>query len=85
LNKNVKEHFYGPYLRLLDKQRAKIISIDPTLKNSGLQGKSPRKPLSLFVILFYYLRDLKHSVKNIFGRNLMYHIRHHYFYKMDGL
>lgn len=85
LNTNVKAVFYAQYLRLLLKQKEKIISIDSSFTSIGSLGKSPMKPMSLQVAAFYYLRDIKRSFKNILGKNLKYHIQHHYFYKLDGL
>ena len=85
LNTNAKTIFYAQYLRLLDKQRMKIISIDASFSSVGSSGRSPMKPMSFIVASFYYLRDLKRSFKNILGKNLRYHIQHHYFYKLDGL
>ncbi len=85
INENVKIHFYKNYLLALDKERNKIIQKNPSLSSVGLLGKPPMKPMGLWMVVFYYLRDVKRSIKNIFGKNLMYHIRHHYFYKMDGI
>jgi hypothetical protein len=85
LNRNAKEIFYGPYLLALEQQRININLADSNLKDAGLLGKSPMKPISAMVIIFFYLRDLKRSLKNIFGRKLAYRIKHHYFYKTDGI
>jgi hypothetical protein len=84
LNENVKAVFYKPYIRLINLQKAKINSIDNSFNPNGKLGKSPWKPMSLFVIGYFYLRDLKKSVKNIFGKKLKYQIKHHHFYRMDN-
>lgn len=84
LNKNIKTIFYKPYIRLINKQRIKINAIDNSFNPNGMLGKSPMKPISFFVITYFYLRDLKRSIKNIFGKKLRYHISHHYFYRIDN-
>lgn len=85
LTENVKKMIYGPYLRLLKDVRLKIVSADKSFVNAGLSGPAPMKPMSFTVAVFYYLRDVKRSMKNLFGKNLRYHIRHHYFFKMGEL
>lgn len=83
LNSNVKDIFYKPFVKLIDKQRKKINAIDASFDPNGAIIKAPMQPISLFVVVYFYLRDLKHSIKNIFGQKLKYHISHHYFYKMN--
>jgi len=83
LNKNVKNIFYKPFVRLIDQQRIKINLIDNSFDPNGANSKSPMKPISFLVVAYYYLRDFKKSFKNIFGTKLKYHITHHYFYKVD--
>lgn len=82
LNKNAKAVFYQSYVEMIDRQRIKINAIDNSFDPNGATGQSPMRPMSPFVIAYYYLRDLKLSFKNIFGKKLKYHIAHHYFYKV---
>ena len=84
LNSNVKEIFYLQYIKLINEQRLKINAIDSSFNPNGSLGLSPMKPMSLFVLVFFYLRDIKRSIKNIFGQKMKYHIAHHYFYRMDN-
>ncbi|MGZ4118999.1 MAG: hypothetical protein ACXVPY_16035, partial [Bacteroidia bacterium] len=83
LNKNVKNVFYKPYVQMINKQKEKINAIDNSFDPNGASANSPMKPIGPIVIAFYYLRDLKRSVKNIFGKKLMYRIKHHYFYNVN--
>lgn len=85
LSPDVKTFFYKPYLHELNEKRALINKVAARYDIIDTAGKSPVGPISFTVIVFYYLRDLKKSIKNIFGKNLLYHIRHHSFFKMDGL
>lgn len=84
LTSNVKETFYFKYIKLINEQRLKINAIDSSFNPNGSLGLSPRKPMGLYVLVFFYLRDVKRSIKNIFGKEMNYHIAHHYFYRMDN-
>jgi hypothetical protein len=84
LTKNVQAVFYFPYIKLISQQRKKVNAIDSSFNPNGTLGKSTMQPISLSLILFFYLRDIKKSIKNIFGQKLKYHIAHHYFYRMDN-
>ncbi|HEY0030051.1 MAG TPA: glycosyl transferase [Bacteroidia bacterium] len=85
LSKDVKRLLYGPYLREIQKARA-VIAGNPAGKMiRDTAGKSSSGPMSIFVITFYYLRDLKRSIKNIFGKTLSYHLKHHSFFRMNDL
>lgn len=84
LSENVKTVFYKPYIGSINLKKKIINSIDNSFNPNGKLGNAPWKPLSVFVVGYFYLRDLKKSVKNIFGKNLKHHITHHYFYDMNN-
>ena len=83
ISEDVKKCFYFPYIKLINKKREFINSTDNSFNSNGTYGKSPMKPINAGTIVYYYLKDLKASIKNIFGRNLKYRIAHHYFYNLS--
>lgn len=82
LTKDVISIFYLPYIKQINFKKNAINAIDASFNPNGQLGNSSMKPMSIGVLLFFYLRDLKRSFKNVFGKNMKYHIAHHYFYKM---
>ncbi|MFL5763688.1 MAG: glycosyl transferase [Bacteroidia bacterium] len=83
LSREVKKIFYEPYVKELEKAKLEINSKDASFDPHGATSDSPRPALTLWMVLIYYLKDLKSSVKNIFGKKLKYRIQHHYFYNTD--
>jgi hypothetical protein len=81
LSAETKSVFYKPYLQQLSGIKKNINAIDNTFDPNGSSGKSSYKPMNLFLIARFYLKDLKRSVKFIFGQNLKNRIAHHYYYK----
>lgn len=85
LDKNVIELLFRPYIQLIEKEFQKINKIDHSFDPNGATAVSPMRSMSLKVKIFYYLKDLKRSVKNLFGRNMKYRITHHHYYKIKEL
>jgi hypothetical protein len=83
ISEDVKKYFYFPYVKLINSKRIFINSLDNSFNPNGTYGKSPMKPINAGTVIYYYLKDLKTSFKNIFGRNLKYRIAHHYFYNLN--
>jgi len=83
LTKDVISIFYLPYISQINRKKLEINAHDNSFNPNGTLGNSSKKPMGVAMLLFFYLRDLKRSFKNIFGKNMKYHIAHHYFYKMD--
>lgn len=83
LTKDVISIFYLPYIKKINKKKLEINAKDNSFNPNGLLGDATMKPMGITMWLFFYLRDVKRSIKNIFGKNMKYHIAHHYFYKMD--
>jgi hypothetical protein len=85
LTENVKETFYMPYVKMMNQQNALVKEIDNSFDANGARGESPMRPMSAILIAYFYLRDVKRSIRNIFGKNMKYHIKHHYFYRTNDL
>jgi len=83
LTKEVISLFYLPYIKKINQKKIEINAQDNSFNPNGTLGNASMKPMGVTTWLFFYLRDVKRSIKNIFGKNMNYHIAHHYFYKMD--
>lgn len=80
---DVKELFFKPYVRQLLREKSRIEKADPSFDPNGAKGKAPMEQISLGFLVRYYLYDLKHSFRNIFGKHLRWRIRHHYYYRTE--
>lgn len=76
LTNDIKTFFYVPYVKALNKIREQI----PIFDSNGTGGMSPAKPVSIILILRFYIHDLRKSLKNILGQNVKNRVNHHYFY-----
>jgi hypothetical protein len=85
ISDNVKIHFYYPYIRSLNQMKVKVNATDSSFNPNGSAGKAPYGPLSAFVVLIYYLKDVRKSLVNAFGLSLKKRIRHHYYYDSKKL
>jgi hypothetical protein len=83
LSDTVQQLFYKPYIKLLLAKQSEIEQINKRLNSNGATAKSPVQPISAKVILIYYLKDLKQSIANIFGKKLKKRIAHHYYFYLD--
>ncbi len=82
LDEHVREIFYFPYISALNRLKKRVgieISFDP----HGTSGKSRFGSFNWLMQLMYYINDLKFSLKNVSGRNMMYRKLHHHFYNTD--
>ncbi len=80
LNEQVRAIFYKPYIRELNKLKKMVNAIDNSFDPNGSAGKAPMKPLNLFLVMKFYLYDLKKSITNVFGKTLKQRIAQHYIY-----
>lgn len=85
INETAKALFFRPYVKYLNKIKARINSNNPNFNPNGSAGRSPQKPLNILLILKFYLGDVRKSLKFIFGQNLKKNIDHHYYYYSQKL
>jgi hypothetical protein len=80
LTEQVKDVFYKPYIRELNKAKRKVQEKDRSFDANGGTAMAPIIPAGFKNLLKFYLYDLKSSVKNIFGANLRKRIANNYYY-----
>jgi len=85
LNKEVIDVFYRSYLRDLLEEGGKPEKSLQTLNMHGIQGEAPKKPLTLFLYMAYYIKDVFTAAKNLDGRSLRERKLHHHYYYIASL
>lgn len=80
LSKNVQKLFYQPYIKTLNKIKESINLSDSSFDPNGSTENSPIQPYCLKSLFILYLKELKKSPKNIFGKSIKNKLKHHYFY-----
>lgn len=83
LSKDALNCLYKPYIQNMEMEFKKIFQIDPSLNANGASGNSPWKSLNLKIKIYYYLKDLRNSISNIFGKNMKYRIEHHHYHEIQ--
>ena len=83
LNKQILELFYFPYLKIMNEVKNRIFKIDNSFDPHGNAGVSANKPLSVFLMIKFYLSGIKQSPKNIFGQTIKSRIAHHHFFNNE--
>lgn len=85
LTKQVIDVFYKPYIRAIEKVNRQMKSAGITFDPNGAKTTSPWGKMGMKMKLYYYLKDLKASLKNITGKNLRFRMDHHYYYSVNDL
>lgn len=85
LSKEVIDIFYRPYIKILDRIGKEIKTIDASFDPHGIHSESPYKEMGLDTIVKLYLRRVRSSKKNIFGKGLAKRIKQHYFFNIKDL
>ena len=83
LSKEVKNIFYHKYVSDVIIQSDKIKKTAPEINCNGIVSKSEYMPLSFFTLKKLYLENIRSSRKNIFGKNLLNRINHHYYFNLE--
>jgi hypothetical protein len=83
LDKNVKNFFYKPYIRLLVEKASYLSKIDKSFDANGAVGISPAKPLNLLHLLKFYWYELKISATNAFSPKFLERIDHHHYHDIS--
>ncbi len=74
-----------PYLRSLLMAGETINQRRPGLTVHGNSGKSPKLPLDAFLMIAYFINDLRYSLKNITGSAMRERLLHHHYYSLKSL
>jgi hypothetical protein len=80
IDKSIQELLFFPYVRMLNIEKKQIQKKLPSIDPNGNAGKTPYKPMSHFLIIWFYLSEVKKSFKNISGGQLKKRIAQHYFF-----
>lgn len=80
ISEEKKELLYFPYVALLEKEAAAIRAKGATFDPNGARDNAASKPWNFGLATYYYLADVKSSLKNIFGARMGIRKRHHHFY-----
>ena len=80
ISSEMKEILFFPYIKTLVKIADEIKISGAKFDANGASGKSPTSPWGFSLALFYYLADVKASLKNIGGRNMGERKLHHHYY-----
>ncbi len=80
MEEEIKEKLFIPYLKKILATGESLKQDVPALNFHGINGVSPKKPLNFILAIAYYLNDLRHSLKNINGRQLRKRYLHHHYY-----
>lgn len=80
-----KRILFIPYLKKLLAAGTEINKVMSGLEVHGNSGISPKHPMNLFLMLAYYINDLRYSWKNINGKSIRERLLHHHYYSLKSL
>jgi hypothetical protein len=84
LDEDVKRLLYAPYISTLKKISGEVKKSGAAFDPDGASGAAPGRPWNLGLALFYYLADVKASLKNITGGNMAVRKKHHHIYHVSS-
>jgi hypothetical protein len=73
---------YRPYVLRLLACGEQVKSVQSALEPMGVNGRSPKPPLSPWVLVLYYFNDLRRSIRNIDGRLIRWRRQHQHVYEL---
>jgi len=82
LSSDIKQTFYRPYIRLLEKKKKELQKIDNSFNPSGSAGNAPMKPLGAVQLMKFYWYEFKKSPKNIFSLKFLKRVNYHHFHRI---
>lgn len=85
LNENVIDLIFKPYVRKLNQVKKQINLRDDSFNPNGSGGVAPYGQMNLGTVFKYYKDGIKSSKRNIFGKKLLFKIKHHYFFKASNI
>ena len=77
---SVVRHLYAPYVFRLLSLGNQVKSLHPSWDPFGVSGRSPKPPLSPWILFLYYFNDLRRSIRNIDGKLIRWRKRHQHVY-----
>jgi hypothetical protein len=87
LDKKIKELFYYPYIKKLQKIKSSVQKIDNSFDPNGTLQEDGEHPFNMQTALSHYLKDLKkRSLSNIIlFKSIRERKKHHHFYYLNDI